>query len=361
MRRCSQVPFVALCFVIGLFTHVQGQTFVYPGVTWEKADPRELGWSIQKLEEARQYLRTVPEGSVVVVDRGRVIAEWGDPAKRIKLSSARKSILSSLYGTYAHRGRLDLSKTLDQLGIDDDPPLTPAEKQATVRMLLQARSGIYHAFVAGTPAMRAAMPARGSHAPGTFWYYNNWDFNALGTIFEKQTKTDIGSAFRDLIARPTQMQDFRPEDFFYVRTATGDKVEKTSSHAAYHFRMTARDAARFGYLFLRQGSWKGAEVIPAEWVKESTTSYSDTGNGVGYGYLWWVNWPGVPVTNYSAQGALGKYIVVFPDKDLVVVYLNHTDYPDDASAIPAAELKKLPNMTREQMARLLQLILEAKL
>jgi len=59
-------------------------------------------------------------------------------------------------------------------------------------------------------------------------------------------------------------------------------------------------------------------------------------------------------------GALGKYVVVFPDRGLVVVYLNHTDYPDDASVIPAGELKKLPNMTRAQMARLLQLLLEAK-
>ncbi len=361
MKKCSLIPFVVFCSVIAFFAHAQGHESVYPGVTWEKADPRGLGWSIQKLEEARQYLQTVPQGSVVVVDRGRVVAEWGDSAKRVKLSSVRKSFLSALYGIHVHRGRLDLGRTLAELGIDDDPPLTPAEHQATLRMVLQSRSGVYHAFVAGTPAMRAAMPARGSHAPGTFWYYNNWDFNVLGTIFEQQLKTDIGTAFRDLIARPIQMQDFRPEDFYYVRAATGNEVEKTSSHAAYHFRMTARDLARFGYLFLRQGRWKGVEVIPGDWVKESTTSYSDTGNGVGYGYLWWVNsWPGVPVANYSAQGALGKYVVVFPDRGLVVVYLNHTDYPDDASVIPAAELKKLPNMTRAQMARLLQLLLEAK-
>ena len=64
--------------------------------------------------------------------------------------------------------------------------------------------------------------------------------------------------------------------------------------------------------------------------------------------------------NYSARGALGKNIVVLPDRDLVVVYLNHTDYPDDSSAIPEAKLKKLPNMTTAQMGRLLQLVLEAK-
>ena len=363
MKRCSLILIllVLFCNLTVLFAHAQGKGFVYPGATWQKADPQEFGWSIQKLEDARQYLQAVPAGSVMVVDRGRVVAEWGDPAKRVKLSSARKSFLSALYGIYVQEGRLDMTKTLEQLGIDDDPPLTSAERQATLRMVLQARSGVYHAFVGGTPAMRSEMPPRGSHPPGTFWYYNNWDFNVLGTIFEQQVKTDIGVAFRDRIAKPVQMQDFRVEDVYYVRAPTEKGAEKISTHPVYQFRMTARDMARFGYLFLRQGRWQGTEVIPSGWVQESTKSYSDAGNGVGYGYLWWINnWPGVSAKNYSARGALGKNIVVLPDRDLVVVYINHTDYPDDSSTIPGAELKKLPNMTIAQMGRLLQMILEAK-
>jgi len=361
MKKCSLVLFVAFCSFIVFSGHAQSNGFVYPGETWERADPQGFGWSIQKLDDARRYLQTVPAGSVMVVDRGRVIAEWGDSAKRVKSSSVRKSFLSALYGIYIPEGRLDMAKTLVQLGIDDDPPLTAAERQATLRMLLQARSGVYHAFVGGTPSMRAEMPVPGSHPPGTFWYYNNWDFNVLGTIFEQQFKTGIGLAFRDRIARPVQMQDFRLEDFYYVRAGTEKGSEKTSTHPAYQFRMSARDMARFGYLFLRQGRWQGTEVVPSDWVRESTTSYSDVGNGVGYGYLWWVNfWPGVSVKNYSARGALGKNIVVIPDRDLVVVYVNHTEYPDDVSAISEAELKKLPNMTSTQMGQLLQLILEAK-
>ena len=289
VKRCSLVLFVSFCSFIALSAHAQSNGFVYPGETWERADPHGFGWSIQKLDDARRYLQAVPVGSVMVVDRGRVIAEWGDSAKRVKTSSVRKSFLSALYGIYIPEGRLDMEKTLAQLGIDDDPPLTAAERQATLRMVLQARSGVYHAFVGGTPAMRAEMPAPGSHPPGTFWYYNNWDFNVLGTIFEQQFKTGIGLAFRDRIARPLQMQDFRLEDSYYVRARTEKGAEKTSAHSAYHFRMSARDMARFGYLFLRQGRWQSKEVIPSDWVRESTTSYSDVGNGVGYGYLWWVN------------------------------------------------------------------------
>ena len=361
MIRSPLIVFVSFCSVVMLPAYAECRELIYPGQAWEKVDPPQFGWSIHKLEDARHYYQTVPAGCLMIVDRGRVVVEWGDSAKRVKTSSVRKSLLSALYGIYLPQDRLDIEKSLAQLGIDDDPPLTTTERQATLRMVLQARSGIYHAFVGGTPAMRAEMPAPGTHPPGTFWYYNNWDFNVLGTIFEQQFKTGIGLAFRDRIANPIQMQDFRLEDFYYVRAAMEKGAEKTSIHPAYHFRMSARDMARFGYLFLRHGRWQGKQVIPGDWVRESTTSYSDAGRGVGYGYLWWINfWPGISVKNYSARGALGKNIVIFPDREVVVVYLNYTEYPDDASANPEADLKKLPNMTNLQMGRLLQLILEAK-
>jgi hypothetical protein len=195
-------------------TQLKRADVVFPKSTWEIASPSELGWSPQKLEEARQFFHALPASSMIVVDRGRVIVEWGDPAKRIKLSSVRKSILSALYGNYVRAGRIDLNTTIEQLGLDDDPPLTEQERLATLRMLLQSRSGIYRSFVAGTPDMRANKPIPGSHPPGTFWHYNNWDFNALGTVFERQLNKKIGEAFRDEIATPTQMQDFRLEDMY---------------------------------------------------------------------------------------------------------------------------------------------------
>src|SRR5438876_551106 len=132
-----------------------------------------------------------------------------------------------------------------------------------------------------TAGLKARRPARGSHVPGTFWYYNNWDFNVLGTVFERLTKTNLFVEFKNRIADPIGMEDYRIEDGTYV---TGPD----SVYPAYPFRMTARDMARFGLLFLHNGSWRGRQVVPADWVKESTTSYSDTGQAGGYGYLWWV-------------------------------------------------------------------------
>ena len=239
---------------------------LYPNESWAPSVPKDLGWSTQKLTEVARFLQTVPEGSLMVVEKGRVIAEWGDIAKPVKLSSVRKSLLSALYGIYAHEGRIDLSMTLEQLAIDDVPPLTAAERQATVLDILKARSGIYRGFVGGTPAMRAQMPARGSHAPGTFWYYNDWDFNVAGTILEQQVRLDLGVAFRDRVGAPLQMQDFRAEDVYYVTAPPRKPPDETSIHRAYQFRMSTRDLARFGYLFLRGGNWRGSSLVPPAWV-----------------------------------------------------------------------------------------------
>jgi CubicO group peptidase (beta-lactamase class C family) len=90
-----------------------------------------------------------------------------------------------------------------------------ADSMARVVDLLRARSGVYHLVDFETESMRKSRPARGSHAPGTFWYYNNWDFNVLGTIFEKKTGLKIGAAFYRRIAKPIGMQDFQPGDVFY--------------------------------------------------------------------------------------------------------------------------------------------------
>jgi hypothetical protein len=177
---------VLVCGIAGAQEAIKPPANVFPGKTWIKAEPEEFGWSAAGLQEARKYFDTLPPANLVVVDHGRVVVEWGDPAMKIMVSSVRKSLLSVLYGIDLPGSKLDLDTSVGQLGIDDDPPLTAEEKKATVRMLLEARSGVYHSSVGGTPTMLLTKPERGSHAPGTFFYYNNWDFNALGTIFEQQ-------------------------------------------------------------------------------------------------------------------------------------------------------------------------------
>lgn len=288
----------------------------HEGSSWKRADPARSGWSVAKLNEAKQYAEQIGPSAVVIVHRGKLLAAWGDVDERHAVQSARKSFLSALIGIAVAEGKIDPDATLEQLGIDDHPPLTPAEKQARVRDLLTSRSGIYHSAIYEHPSWKKRKPRRGTHQPGEAWFYNNWDFNALGTIYERATGQSIGDAFAQRIARPIGMEDFRPEDVVYLtrRSTTERFMHNESDHRAYIFNITARDMARFGLLYLNEGRWNGRQIVPASWVRESTRAHAETGRG-GYGYMWWVT----PEMFY-ASGAGGHRIMVFPKLDLVIVH-----------------------------------------
>ncbi|OCJ11378.1 hypothetical protein A6U86_23220 [Rhizobium sp. AC27/96] len=323
--------FIWLLLVGLLSTPALAQTV--PLAEWAHVSPEASGWSAPKLAEAKAFADGHDVSAVVVVQHGAVVAEWGDTSKPMELASIRKSLLNSLIGIAVGRHQIDPGSTLQQLGIDDKPPsLSDQEKQATVRMLLEARSGIYHPALYETEAMAARRPQRFSHAPGMFWYYNNWDFNALGTIYEKATGASIYDAFEDEIARKIGMQDYDPHVQHKVRG-------RASIHPAYTFRMSTRDLARFALLFLDGGRWNGQEIVPQQWVRSSTTPYSDADHGFGYGYLWWTadrpssgtdasaNAFRLPTGAYFAWGAGGQYAFVIPQDDLIIVERTDRDLP----------------------------------
>jgi CubicO group peptidase (beta-lactamase class C family) len=255
-------------------------TVIYPGESWQKAkSPELLGWSPEKLAAAQAYSKQIGSAAVMIVEDGIVVDSWGAIARKYQLHSMRKPLMSALIGIHVNEGHIDLSKTMEELGIDDnEPSLTRAEKQATVADLIKSRSGIYHLALGEAPGMKAMRPERHSYAPGTFYYYNNWDFNAVGTIFEQETGAKIFEEFSRRIAKPLQMEDFNVIDCWYD---TGTE----SRHPYYGFRMSARDLARFGLLYLRKGRWKNKQIVSSEWVRESTATHSVIGSYRGYGYI----------------------------------------------------------------------------
>jgi len=289
----------------------------YPGASWAVApDPKLLGWSQKRLDTATDYAESLGSDGLMVVDRGVVVLEHGRTSRNLIVQSCRKSFLSALYGIYYDQGLIDLDATMEELGIDDLPPtLTPQEKQATVEQLLMARSGVYHEAAAESQSMKDARPPRYSHAPGTFWYYNNWDFNVLGTLFIQLTGKDIFQALYDDVALPLQMQEFQPGNGSYYYQAM-------SEHPAYHFSMSPRDMARFGLLVLRAGRWRSGQIFPESWVDRILTSYSDAGSTWDYGYMWWVGdpqaWGGHTV--YAARGGGGQAIFVVEDMEVVITH-----------------------------------------
>ena len=319
--RIARLGFLSSMVSMGVVTTVAIVILVAPERLVESADdislspalPRAAGWSQEGLETAFDYAQDLGSSSVIVLHDGAIVAEWGDTGRRISAHSVRKSLLSALYGIAVERGMADTGKTLESMGVDDSPKLTSEEKSAQLRDLLKSRSGIYHDSVKVDEDDR---PERGTHPPDAFFYYNNWSFNALGGIFEQQTSLTMGQAFKEWIADPIGMQDFRVED---VRYETSDE----SVFPAFRFWMTARDLARFGLLFQRCGEWEGQQVIRCDWIEESTSTYSTIGNGYGYGYMWWTT-VDVPTWlskgSYFASGTGGQKLLVDTDRKLVIVH-----------------------------------------
>jgi CubicO group peptidase (beta-lactamase class C family) len=284
-----------------------------PGETWDKfVRPEQAGWSSEKL---KGLYDNSDASALLIVYNGKIVATFGNIQRRYKCHSVRKSFLSALYGIYEAEGVIDLNKTLKELNIDDITPLTESEKEAQIIDLLKARSGVYIPAGAESLDMKESRPERDSHPHDTFWYYNNWDFNVLGTIFEKETQQDIFEAFYHQIAEPLQMEDFRLMD------GTHDYYERrVSIHPSYPFKVSARDMARFGQLYLQKGKWNEKQIIPEKWIEDSITSHSyHADNGKGYGYLWWTdeNFNGSKM--YHASGYGGHYIGVFPAEQVVIV------------------------------------------
>ncbi|WP_276503210.1 serine hydrolase domain-containing protein [Terrimonas pollutisoli] len=307
---------------------------VYPDSVWEKiTSPTEYGWDADKLKQLRGFIiDSAHTTGMLVVQKGKVLFEFGDIQELSYLASCRKSVLSMLYGPFVENGTIKLDRTINQLGLDDIGGLLPVEKRATIKDLLTARSGVYHPASNEGDASSMA-PERGSVQPGSFWLYNNWDFNIAGYILEQQTGKNIYDLTDSILAKPLQMQDWKKE----TQRKTGDTTR--SKYLAYHMWFSTRDMARLGYLMLRKGKWKTQQVLPASWVTTTTlpvTTYRESEHNktayfhFGYGFLWWV-WDtpynkGIYEGAYTASGAFGQFITIIPKLDLVVAHKTKYDY-----------------------------------
>ena len=258
---------VALALVVlcsGSISATPPQAQVFPGAEWARhADPATAGYCQPGLDAASTQAKGMATTAAVAVVGGRVLWDYGDQQLVSYLASVRKSILAMLFGNYVERGTIKLDKTMEDLNIDRCAGAAAARRAGHDRCTFwRARSGVYH------PAANAASaagggtvgtpPERGSVAPGSYFLYNNWDFNALGTIFEQETGLDIYEAFEQDLAPPDAVSGLPP------RRAAQDR---TIAHAArcippYHFYLSTRDMARVGYLMLREGNWAGTQLVP---------------------------------------------------------------------------------------------------
>jgi CubicO group peptidase (beta-lactamase class C family) len=294
------------------------------------ANPADAGYDAAALDATRTLADDVHSAAVVAVAGGHLVASWGAVDRKLELHSARKSIYAALWGIAESRGLVRLEATLAELGVDDLQTLTADERQARLIDLLHARSGVYHPAAYATSDQEEARPARGSHARDAFWFYNNWDFNVAGALLERVTHKPLGILIDDWLAKPLGMEDYVPGDVFAVLEP------HVSQWPALTIRMSARDLARFGQMWLDRGRWNGRQVVPAAYVERASAAASSTGTaGQGYAMMWWTYDAGsVDAKQFPhasrvrvllARGLGGQVVAVIPEARLVIVHRADTD------------------------------------
>ena len=365
-----------------------GRVDQFPGAHWRQTNAARQGWDAAGLARARAVFDSQESAAVMVVHRGRLIASWGDVGARYTAQSVRKGLLSSLVGQLVGDGRLHMDATLAELGVDDiAPALTEAERRATLRDLLRSRSGIFHSAlyeVGGWKRARMALAeqeaaaGRDLYPPGAYWIYNNWDFNALGTIVENAAGEEIGPLFARRIAQPTHMEDFEAADVEYTTSEhpAEQRFGNVSLHRAYVFNISTRDLARYGLLYLNCGRWGRRQVVPRDWVLASIDG-PDTREGRGpdepitgfgaYGYLWQIDRQGARrfaslrtrAPSYFATGNRGHVLGVWPELDLVIAHQVATVGGVSMEAQVRRATEGSPEVSEEDVAALFAEIIRA--
>ena len=307
---------------------------------FEYADPESSGFSTVKLNSLSEFLTSAGSSSLVLLVDDKIIFEWGKTDYKHTIHSIRKPLISALYGIYVERGIIDTTATLKDLNIDDIiPSLTENEKSAKIIDLMKSRSGVYHDAAANSSGMVSNRPERDEFKPNENYFYNNWDFNVLGAILEQATGKSVFELFKTEIADPIGMNDYLGE---YTQIDGDDKnasipnvdgfyqYEKSkSNYPAYHFRLSARDMAKFGQLYLNNGNWKGKQIIPKSWIEISTKAYSVTNPryGIGYGMLWSVLMKNEfrKSSSFYHTGTQVHMLGIYPSSNVVLVHRVDTE------------------------------------
>ena len=273
------------------------------------------------------HLETDITLAVVVQHRGDVVAEAyadGVTAGTTLISwSMAKSITHALVGMAQMDGLLDVRATTGIAQWQNDD-----RKNITLQHLLEMRSGlawiedyvegnesdvIEMLFGAGKEDHAAyAINQQLSSTPGSEWYYSSGTTNIVSRL--------LGDALGDKTHAFIQTRLF---DAIGMSSATAQFDAAGTFVGSSYVYATARDFAKFGEFYLRDGIWGNKRVLPSGWVDHARAqTVIDDETGQGYGAHWWTQ-PAEP-GSLVASGYEGQQILVLPERDLVIVRLGKT-------------------------------------
>jgi CubicO group peptidase (beta-lactamase class C family) len=326
----------------------------WPTVDWPVAAASAVGDRMAERVDAlfadtehcgTTYAAVVVVGGQIVAERyGGAIPHWDGPDEPVGAEtkllswSMAKSILHAAVGVLVGDGRLrlDLPPGVPEWSAPDDP-----RAAITLEDLLDMRDGLDFAedyedagrsdviemlYGAGqTDVAHFAADRLLAHPPGTTFNYSSGTSNIVAGVVGRA----IGAGDADACRRFLDERLFGP---IGMRSATPTFDTAGTFVASSYVHATARDYARFGLLYLRDGVWDGVRLLPDGWVDHGRRERSVDEDGGRYGAHWWV--VGDDAGSFRAAGYEGQSILICPSFDLVAVRLGKST-ADQADALIA--------------------------
>ncbi len=266
--------------------------------------------------------------SLLVLHEGKIVHEdyfhgTGAEDRRISWSIA-KSYLSALFGIAVAEGAI---ASLDDPVTRYVPALAGgAYDGASIRNVLQMSSGVafdedYLDYNSDINRMGRIIALGGSmdgfaaslketfQPPGTSWKYVSIDTHVLAMVLRAATGRDLAALLSEKIIAPLGQE----ADAYYLTDGEG------VAFALGGLNLRTRDYARFGQMIEQGGLWQGQQIVPADWITESTTATAKTVPGkMGYGYQWWMPVGGHP-GEFMGRGIYGQFLYIDQTRDVVIV------------------------------------------
>lgn len=318
----------------------------HPQESWPRSTPEVQGMDSERILRMLRFIdhQQLNIHSVLIIRHGHLVSETYYPpytAETVqRIFSCTKSFASALMGMAIDRGYVEgIHQRMGQVFpeyVDIETPMG----QISIHHLLSMTDGLDWPEWANPYMTSQSNPVYGQNrsedrvrfffersmaeSPGARFNYNSGSSHILMAIVQKALGASASRFADENLFKPMGIHRYH---WWADRQGIPDGGGGLS--------MTPRDLAKFGYLYLKEGSWNGNQLLSPQWVTESTKEHIKAQlplvtEEVGYGYQWWMNSFG----GYSAQGLGGQYLFVVPEKDLVVVFTCGLSTYDMASTAP---------------------------
>ncbi len=294
--------------------------------TWKTSTPEEQGLDITFLDSADKRIQDNYPNiySLLVVKNGFLVYEkyyqGMNENDANPVYSVTKSVMSALTGIAINDG---LVKGVEQKVSDIVPNCftnvdDKRKRDITIKNVLTMQGGLksvddnFGSFYMSRDYFDYTVNQPMIFDPGTRFTYNTGLTQFLSAIIEETSKMST--------LEYAQKYLFMPLGIEGVKWHCDSEGHYSGG---FGLSLTPRDMAKFGYLYQKNGVWDGDQIIPQQWIKESTTKKISVNAESGYGYLFWTSEyeakDGKVIEAYAASGSGGQYIIVVPQIDLVTV------------------------------------------